>query len=101
MQKYRGKEYELKISRTKMEDKGEYIVKAENSFGRREELGILKVDRELYILLLGFCLFKFHYNLLLFNLFVGGFHFTIEFFPLLCIYGLSRHMDCDQFALSI
>ena len=80
MQKYRGKEYELKISRTKMEDKGEYIVKAENSFGRREELGILKVDRELYILLLGFCLFKFHYNLLLINLFVGGFHFMIEFF---------------------
>lgn len=46
MQKYRGKEYELKISRVKMEDKGEYVVKAENSFGRREELGILKVDRK-------------------------------------------------------
>ena len=46
MQKYRGKDYELKISRVKMEDKGEYIVKAENSFGKREELGILKVDRK-------------------------------------------------------
>lgn len=46
MQKYRGNEYELKISRVKMEDKGEYVVKAENSFGRREELGILKVDRK-------------------------------------------------------
>ena len=44
MQKYRGKEYELKISRVKMEDKGEYVVKAENSFGKREELGILKVE---------------------------------------------------------
>ena len=44
MQKYRGKDYELKISRVKMEDKGEYVVKAENSFGKREELGILKVD---------------------------------------------------------
>ncbi|XP_052800015.1 twitchin-like isoform X4 [Mya arenaria] len=44
MQKYRGREYELKISRVKMEDKGEYVVKAENSFGKREELGILKVD---------------------------------------------------------
>lgn len=54
MQKYRGNEYELKISRVKMEDKGEYIVKAENSFGRREELGILKVDRkseDLYLVL--------------------------------------------------
>jgi len=44
MQKYRGNEYELKISRVKLEDKGEYIVKAENSFGRREEIGILKVE---------------------------------------------------------
>lgn len=44
MQKYRGKEYELKISRVKLEDRGEYIVKAENSFGQREEVGILKVE---------------------------------------------------------
>ena len=51
MQKYRGKEYELKISRVKCEDKGEYIVKAENSFGKREEVGILKVERKFELLL--------------------------------------------------
>ena len=54
MQKYRGKDYELKISRVKMEDKGEYIVKAENSFGKREELGILKVDGELVVFILSY-----------------------------------------------
>ena len=46
MQKYMGKEYELKISRIKMDDKGEYCVRAENSFGRKEETANLKVERE-------------------------------------------------------
>ncbi|XP_059156398.1 twitchin-like isoform X4 [Physella acuta] len=44
MQKYMGLEYELKISRIKMDDKGEYIVRAENSFGRKEERANLKVE---------------------------------------------------------
>jgi hypothetical protein len=44
MQKYHGKEYELKISRIKMSDKGVYTVIAENSFGKREEHGTLKVE---------------------------------------------------------
>ncbi|RUS77264.1 hypothetical protein EGW08_014978 [Elysia chlorotica] len=44
MQKYMGKEYELKISRIKMDDKGEYIVRAENSFGRKDEKANLKVE---------------------------------------------------------
>ncbi|KAK3703484.1 hypothetical protein RRG08_024788 [Elysia crispata] len=44
MQKYLGKEYELKISRIKMDDKGEYIVRAENSFGRKDEKASLKVE---------------------------------------------------------
>lgn len=47
MQKYMGSEYELKISRIKMDDKGEYTVRAENSFGRKEEKANLKVEREL------------------------------------------------------
>ena len=46
MQKYMGNEYELKISRLKMEDKGEYCVRAENSFGHREEVVMLKVERK-------------------------------------------------------
>ncbi|CAL1540886.1 unnamed protein product, partial [Lymnaea stagnalis] len=44
MQKYMGLEYELKISRIKLEDKGEYIVRAENSFGRKDEKATLKVE---------------------------------------------------------
>lgn len=47
MQIYRGGEFELKISRCKMEDKGEYKVRAENSFGRREEVALLKVEGRL------------------------------------------------------
>ncbi|XP_055900297.1 twitchin-like isoform X6 [Biomphalaria glabrata] len=44
MQKYMGLEYELKISRIKMDDKGEYTVRAENSFGRKDEKATLKVE---------------------------------------------------------
>nr|KAG5709145.1 hypothetical protein BaRGS_028601 [Batillaria attramentaria] len=44
MQKYMGSEYELKISRIKMDDHGEYVVRAENSFGRKEEKANLKVE---------------------------------------------------------
>ena len=47
MQKYMGKEYELRISRIKMDDKGEYCVRAENSFGRKDETVNLKVERKL------------------------------------------------------
>lgn len=51
MQKYSGTEYELKISRIKMEDQGEYIVRAENSFGRRDERAKLTVERKCQCLL--------------------------------------------------
>ncbi|KAK3103159.1 hypothetical protein FSP39_016894 [Pinctada imbricata] len=44
MQRYSGNEYELKISRCKMEDKGDYHIKAENSFGKKEEKASLKVE---------------------------------------------------------
>ncbi|XP_021346443.1 twitchin-like isoform X8 [Mizuhopecten yessoensis] len=44
MQKYMGKEYQLKVSRCKAEDKGEYIVIAQNSFGRREEKATISVE---------------------------------------------------------
>ena len=47
MQKYMGKEYELRISRLKMDDKGDYIVRAENSFGRKDEKANLKIERKL------------------------------------------------------
>lgn len=48
MQKYRGNEYELKISRIKMSDKGVYTVIAENSFGKKEEHGTLKVEGKIH-----------------------------------------------------
>ena len=47
MPKYAGNNYELRIGRVKLEDKGEYIVKAENSYGRAEESALLNVEREL------------------------------------------------------
>ncbi|XP_076471204.1 twitchin-like [Babylonia areolata] len=49
MQKYHGKEYELRISRIKMDDKGEYSVRAENSFGRKEEKATLTVEAGLEV----------------------------------------------------
>ena len=51
MPKYSGNEYELRIGRCKMEDKGEYIVKAVNSFGSKEECAALNVERTLSFLL--------------------------------------------------
>uniref|UniRef100_A0A0B7BN15 Uncharacterized protein n=1 Tax=Arion vulgaris TaxID=1028688 RepID=A0A0B7BN15_9EUPU len=44
MQKYSGSEFELKISRIKIEDQGEYVVRAENSFGRKDERAKLTVE---------------------------------------------------------
>jgi serine/threonine protein kinase len=44
MPKYSGNDYELRIGRAKMDDKGEYIVKAVNSFGSKEECAILNVE---------------------------------------------------------
>jgi len=45
MPKYSGRDYELKVSRVKMDDKGEYIVRAVNSFGSKEESAVLNVER--------------------------------------------------------
>jgi len=46
MPKYSGNDYELRIGRTKLEDKGEYIVRAVNSFGSKEESAVLNVERK-------------------------------------------------------
>jgi len=46
MPKYSGNNYELRIGRTKMEDKGEYVVKAVNSYGSVEECALLNVERK-------------------------------------------------------
>jgi hypothetical protein len=44
MPKYSGNEYELRIGRVKMEDKGNYVVRATNSFGTKEESAALGVE---------------------------------------------------------
>jgi hypothetical protein len=44
MPKYSGNDYELRIGRTKLDDKGEYIVRAVNSFGSKEESAVLNVE---------------------------------------------------------
>uniref|UniRef100_A0A5K3EN24 non-specific serine/threonine protein kinase n=1 Tax=Mesocestoides corti TaxID=53468 RepID=A0A5K3EN24_MESCO len=45
MQRYSGRDYSLKVSRVKKsEDEGEYIVRAENSFGRKESSAYLTVE---------------------------------------------------------
>jgi len=44
MPKYSGNDYELRIGRAKIEDKGEYVVKAVNSFGSKEESAALNVE---------------------------------------------------------
>ncbi|CAG5133824.1 unnamed protein product, partial [Candidula unifasciata] len=44
MQKYSGSEYELRVSRVKLDDQGEYVVRAENSFGRKDERAKLTVQ---------------------------------------------------------
>ena len=44
MPKYSGNDYELRVCRLKMEDKGEYLVRAENSYGSREEHAFLNVE---------------------------------------------------------
>ncbi len=52
MPKYSGNEFELRIGRTKIdEDKGEYTVKAENSYGHREEVAFLNVERKWYTII--------------------------------------------------
>ena len=49
MQIYKGNEYELRVSRVKSEDMGEYCVRAENSFGRKEECVSLKVEGKCHV----------------------------------------------------
>ncbi|KAK6747288.1 hypothetical protein RB195_000476 [Necator americanus] len=43
MKKYNDNDYALTINRVKMDDKGEYIVRAKNSYGSKEEIVFLTV----------------------------------------------------------
>lgn len=46
MKRYIGDDYTFIINRVKLDDRGEYIIKAENHYGFREEIVFLNVQRE-------------------------------------------------------
>lgn len=50
MKRYAGNEYTFVINRTKTQDRGEYIIRAENHYGWREEPGN-KIDLFFFIIL--------------------------------------------------
>lgn len=47
MKKYNDNDYMITINRVKLEDAGEYTVRAKNSYGSREEVAFLKVIGQL------------------------------------------------------
>ncbi|KHJ96255.1 immunoglobulin I-set domain protein [Oesophagostomum dentatum] len=46
MKKYNDNDYALTINRTKMDDKGEYVVRAKNQYGSKEEVVFLTVQKK-------------------------------------------------------
>lgn len=46
MKRYAGDDYTFIINRAKLDDRGEYIIKAENTYGYREEIVFLNVQRK-------------------------------------------------------
>lgn len=49
MKKYNNNDYQLTINRVRMDDAGEYVVRAKNSYGSKEEVALLNVIRKLLI----------------------------------------------------
>lgn len=49
MKRYACDDYTFVINRVKLEDRGEYIIRAENHYGYREEVVFLNVQRKLYV----------------------------------------------------
>lgn len=47
--RYAGDDYYFIINRAKLEDRGEYIIRAENHYGFREEVVFLNVQRKLHL----------------------------------------------------
>lgn len=46
MKRYHGDDYTFIINRVKLEDRGEYVIRAENHYGYREEVVFLNVQRK-------------------------------------------------------
>ena len=56
MKRYSGEDYSFVINRAKLDDRGEYIIRAENHYGAREEPVFLNVQRKYSSLILS-CIF--------------------------------------------
>lgn len=52
MKRYTGEDYTFVINRVKLDDRGEYIIRAENSYGAREEPVFLNVQRKSSVIFL-------------------------------------------------
>lgn len=48
MKRYAGDDFTFIINRVKLEDRGEYIIRAENHYGYREEVVFLNVQRKFF-----------------------------------------------------
>jgi hypothetical protein len=48
MKRYAGEDFTFIINRVKLDDRGEYVIRAENHFGYREEVVFLNVQRKQY-----------------------------------------------------
>lgn len=59
MKRYAHDDYTFIINRVKLEDRGEYIIRAENHHGYREEVVFLNVQRKFILSSLIFCLVIF------------------------------------------
>lgn len=55
MKRYAHDDYTFIINRVKLEDRGEYIIRAENHHGYREEVVFLNVQRKYILSSLIFC----------------------------------------------
>lgn len=70
MKRYHGDDYTFIINRVKLEDRGEYIIRAENHYGYREEVVFLNVQRKRLIGNLNMCAiimgenYNFQHNLI-------------------------------------
>lgn len=62
MKRYAGDDYTFIINRVKLEDRGEYVIKAENHYGFREEVVFLNVQRKSYFKILEFVRGGFDYR---------------------------------------
>lgn len=52
MKRYANEDFYFVINRVKLDDRGEYIIRAENHYGYREEVVFLNVQRKFYSKLL-------------------------------------------------